>query len=131
MRLSDAIRLGVMLKPAQAFYVLYDPATGASCALGAAADALGLLDTTRRNAYTVGAKGPDTWRWMQHGSFECPACEGRDDDAQALIIHLNNDHRWTRERIADWVATIEPPDMSAEPPDTSVSTAIPHASATP
>jgi hypothetical protein len=24
------------------------------------------------------------------------------------MIHLNDDHRWTRERIAEWVATVEP-----------------------
>jgi hypothetical protein len=23
------------------------------------------------------------------------------------VTHLNDDHRWTREQIADWVATIE------------------------
>ncbi len=25
-----------------------------------------------------------------------------------MVIHLNDDHRWTREQIADWVATVEP-----------------------
>jgi hypothetical protein len=25
----------------------------------------------------------------------------------ALIVHLNDSHRWTRERIAAWVAEIE------------------------
>jgi hypothetical protein len=29
-------------------------------------------------------------------------------------VHLNDDHRWTREQIADWVQTIEPPQASSE-----------------
>jgi hypothetical protein len=27
----------------------------------------------------------------------------------ALIVHLNDDHRWTREQIADWVSGTELP----------------------
>lgn len=40
----------------------------------------------------------------------CPWCQqvitgkGRLTEA---IAHLNDGHRWTRERIADWVATVE------------------------
>lgn len=31
---------------------------------------------------------------------DCPACGDRNS---IMIQHLNDDHRWTRERIADWL----------------------------
>ena len=100
MKLSEAIRLGSMLHP-QHFGDMHGWETdgdkiviASSCALGAAMDAgylidiKGLLDT-----YTI-----------------CPAClvsappTGR---VQATIVHLNELHKWTRERIADWIESIE------------------------
>ena len=32
----------------------------------------------------------------------CPACDSRESN-NFLIIHLNDDHRWAREKIADWI----------------------------
>lgn len=95
MKLSEAIRLGSMLHP-QGFEELrsyqYDDLGAVigmkTCALGAAQAAGYWLDDiciTR---------------------LQCPACatvEWLDN----LIPHLNDDHRWTREAIADWVETLE------------------------
>ena len=36
---------------------------------------------------------------------KCPACLMDEIDLADTIIHLNDMHRWTREAIADWVAT--------------------------
>lgn len=39
--------------------------------------------------------------------LDCPACD--DTTGWSLtntIIHLNDDHEWTRERIADWLETL-------------------------
>lgn len=100
MKLSDAIRLGSMLKP-QGFGGLRDHV--GTCALGAAEDAVGMI-----------------W-WVKFGSHPalmatCPACGDATtyDSNLNTVAHLNDDHRWTREQIADWVATIEPADAPAQ-----------------
>lgn len=129
MKLSEAIRLGAMLRPLQAFDVLFNPETGATCAMGAAGEAVGVLDTSRRNAWKTDAKSkaPKEWRWVVKPA-SCPLCGDVFDmpvmfprykrDTQAVIVHLNNDHRWTRERIADWVQGIEET-LSTEPNGTT------------
>lgn len=101
MKLSEAIRLGAMMKP-QAFGSFYD--NGGSCALGAACDALGIDPNLETQFLFV----PD-----KIGYSVCPECgmtrfqrNTAEDDAY-LIVHLNDIHRWTREQIADWVETIE------------------------
>lgn len=103
MKLSEAIRLGSMLRP-QAFGGLF--VANGSCALGAAEEAAG---------------GRWMLLWLDHPSMfaPCPDCQrqikglGMD---MPTIAHLNDSHSWTRERIADWVATIEPQDAPVEQP---------------
>lgn len=113
MKLSDAIRLGAMMRPHQAFWVLFEPDTQGSCALGAAAEAIGILDTTQRNRYLPDKRVPNAWRWVLRQIDACPACGMGGRDGQDMITHLNNVHYWTREAIADWVESIEPRDESA------------------
>jgi len=103
MRLSEAIRLGAMLHP-QRFgsYATYRDERGrfcssnapiatiaATCALGAAS-----------------AAGLTTDDAIDSPRFTCPACNWH-TQRLALVIHLNDRHRWTRERIADWVESVE------------------------
>lgn len=100
MRLSDAIRLGSMLHP-QCFGSMHSYLPGrvyeadaiiGSCALGAAEDAGWFLTLDQRT-------------FTSH-HIQCPACaiyHGR----VKVVSHLNDDHRWTREAIADWVETVE------------------------
>ena len=115
MKLSEAIRLGSMLKP-QAFHCLRD-ARGGVCASGAAFDAIGVLDALcadvgkltlteirSRNQAIIAAVAPQ-WILLLNAPTVCPQCGQR--SAWLLIPHLNDRHRWTRERIADWVETIE------------------------
>lgn len=88
LRLSEAIRLGAMLKP-QAFGTWFDGE--GTCALGAAIDALGITESNvLLLAQTI------------VGRARCPVC-GCDGAQFHLVPHLNDDHHWTRERIADWV----------------------------
>jgi len=105
MQLSDAIRLGAMLRPRQAFGCQYDADQDATCALGAAAEAIGILDTSVPNGYLGPA--PMDWVWVLR-PIPCPHCRRVMDRADRAIIHLNTDHRWSRERIARWVARHEP-----------------------
>ncbi len=94
LRLSDAIRLGAMLHP-QCFEVMYTLddhfEITATCAVGAA------IQAGYTFAYLLGGQ-----------RMACPACGHYDEPIVGIIQHLNDAHRWTRERIAAWVATLEP-----------------------
>ena len=103
MKLSEAIRLGAMLKP-QWFGFADSFGNTRTCAIQAAFDAIGQL----------GNRIPAFHFWpIVKLDAVCPeSCciAGLSDDGVGLdnvIIHLNDAHHWTRERIADWVATIE------------------------
>ncbi len=105
MKLSEAMRLGAMLKP-QGFGAMIN-VWGGTCALGAVADAVGqelvwppawcpILDVlwlrTRYPILDMFAIDP-----VIPGAYS-----GRLSLAD-VIVRLNDDHRWTRERIADWI----------------------------
>lgn len=114
--LSEAIRLGSMMK--RQGYGYYREEVRASvmgipalveertCALGAAADAVGRLDEVANddNVFEV----VDVFGILGT-SAACPVCGagGRRWDMSDVIPHLNDDHRWTRERIAEWVEGVE------------------------
>lgn len=120
MRLSEAIRLGSMLKPKTEGSLWK---AGKSCALGAACDALGIRQGNDDDfsTHALGVEFP-----YLYAAVRCPACRSvqgvwrrlfnEEYDVEDVIIHLNDDHKWTRQRIADWVATIEPQnDVVADP----------------
>jgi hypothetical protein len=113
MKLSDAIRLGARLRPTQAFWVTFERKLNATCALGAAADAVGILDTEVRNGYT--GKAPEEWRPIVIQRATCPDCHEEFRQVDSCIIHLNNEEHWTRERIADWVEIYEHKAMRPRP----------------
>ena len=103
MQLSVAIRLGAMLRP-QAFNGVDDGET--ACAMNAACLAAGIcMDTVYdyNNAWPVNQK-----------KVKCPECGHNGSVGFIITCHLNDQHRWTRERIADWVATIEPQEVESE-----------------
>lgn len=113
MRLSEAIRLGSMLKPQD---LVGFRRGGRSCALGAACDALG-VPVHHEDDFAFGLHALNTEFPQLTLPARCPACSAlrglwrrwRDEeyDLGDVIIHLNDDHKWTRERISDWLATIE------------------------
>ena len=87
MRLSEAISLGAMLSPQTSH-----------CAWAAAFDAVGHSSTT---IYKY-----DEWKWTWR-TIKCPGCKVAARVAD-VIVHLNDAHRWSRSRIAEWVSTVEP-----------------------
>lgn len=105
LRLSEAIRLGAMIRR-QGYHSLF-PAREFSCALGAALEAAGVVTPETfdaDNIYDPAAAFPV----VKSIRTTCPACGGRWLYAfEHVITHLNDDHRWTREEIADYVATFE------------------------
>lgn len=106
--LSEAIRLGCEIKPRQVFKYMFEGKDGA-CALGAAAAAClsRPLGTNRDHCFSM----EDSLLFraclpvlIQFSS--CPlGCEtgSRCGYLEDTVIHLNDDHRWTREKIADWI----------------------------
>ena len=40
---------------------------------------------------------------LENVSRRCPAGCKKQIPIGAMIVHLNDDHRWTREQIADWL----------------------------
>lgn len=104
MKLSEAIRLGAMLKP-QGFG---GTTKDASCALRAASDALGIPELRHLLYYGLNYEELKGRFPFLRCEAHCPACSARNDDTLSIIWHLNDTHRWTREQIADWVATVEP-----------------------
>ncbi len=109
MRLSDAIRLGALLKP-QGFDDFQGE--GVSCAIGAAFDAVGLSEARQRTLTTT-----DLTRMFSvtNKPAVCPCNAWAFCHIVSIAsvfdvaIHLNDHHRWTREAIADWVETQESP----------------------
>jgi len=104
--MSDAILLGCK-HSAQAFGVMRDTA-GRTCALGAAAEAIGfnpMLDgeiaINRRwpmmyDEQLIKCPVPDC-------DFFSPFGENPILTPVQVLMHLNDNHRWTREEIAHWL----------------------------
>lgn len=142
LRLSEAIRLGAMLKPQAIGKWKGRVSKGwfgtqeTTCALAAAHEAAGLAPIRRPkgSAVIIGARGinegrrqvlsVESWvlpempsEWLTWMVVPCPSmfdrCDLRNARLSRIIEHLNDDHRWTREQIADWVATVEAQQESA------------------
>ncbi len=106
-KLSDAIKLGSTFLP-QAFNAYFNYNEGdftASCALGAAMHATGVDSDGFVFFHTprIALK-----RYAEClGSYQnCPDsnCPMPPLPLQMVIAHLNDNHKWTREKIADWLA---------------------------
>lgn len=109
MKLSEAILLGSTLRPQIKGFLFAD---GRSCALGAAAEAMGAQPKDRPSSWELIR---DEWPWTQTLSFRCPACWRPKGTSKALtlITHLNDFHGWTRQCTAVWVASVEPKEDEA------------------
>jgi hypothetical protein len=146
MKLSEAIRLGAMTKP-QGFGGTHTARTirhgqffpeeaqiEETCAVGAAMDAIGV----QPRELTPAERGTDNFRrvrgtgepthvfdvpseWIDLLAIEmkCPICDQARQPLRTLIPHLNDDHRLTREEIADVVATVEKWVLDDMPTDVS------------
>lgn len=124
MRLSEAIRLGGLTHPQHFGGAYATDDSGqvvATCAVAGAVVALGgRVEHFPKGVFFVEQCGNYV------GDFAlCPATASlrgeqtaclRQDTVLATCVHLNDFHRWTREQIADWVATQE---RSRELPQTA------------
>jgi hypothetical protein len=98
--LAQAIRDGSQARPEQAFGE-YFQGRRASCALGAAYEGIYPLP---RDASGIRPKHLDRlFDCLEYTLRSCPeGCKKR-LALGAMILHLNDDHQWTREAIAQWV----------------------------
>jgi len=103
-KLSDAIVLGSMSGP-QVFGRLSSTEAG-NCAAGAGLGAVGMSDKVATEEFP--------WKWTMEGSHVCPECNVQVGSPYVVITHLNDKHRWTRTRIAGWVASVEPAAVEVE-----------------
>jgi hypothetical protein len=105
--LAQAIRRGVQRRPEQSFGEYYR-GRHASCALGAAYEGLYRLPEE-----AAGIHPKDLWHYYECLDFTIKWCPGADCRKHlplaALIVHLNDVHRWTREQIADWLSSLALP----------------------
>jgi hypothetical protein len=113
MKLSEEIRLGAMVGP-QAFGMTFIDNHG-SCAFGAALIARGLViddgNMFAKNDHRI-ASVVDVWSWLDGLELDCPECGSK--QRFGCVVHLNDKHHWTRERIADYVETFEPQETPEE-----------------
>ena len=105
MTLSEAIRLGAMLRP-QAYRRTLD--RYGSCALGAAAEAAGArVPMSHETCLSFLRK-----RFHDLETAVMPPCScvfGQQTHFIArVVVHMNDKHQWNRELIAEWLATVEP-----------------------
>jgi hypothetical protein len=107
MPFSEALRIGAMNRPQGSCRFLTD--AGRTCAIGAALDAVGAFDhNARPSSLELTHKAEQLWPYLVSHT------RGPLDDAGAprrlidIIMRLNDHNFWTREQIAEWVATIEP-----------------------
>lgn len=108
MKLSEAIRLGSMLKPQGRRHLC---AFKKTCALGAALDAIGQLDAFRPEPSDAYSQLIEIWPVLSLSvsmPLNVPSWMQRGDDTLLKTIWLLNDSAsWTREQIADLVASQE------------------------
>lgn len=107
MKLSEAIRLGAMIR-AQVFGIMRSEE--GTCAWGAAYEAAGIPIEFSLETGVIDM--PCEWLWANVKKTRCPELNCDIPPPQCcvspLIAHLNDHHRWSRERIAAWVKGIEP-----------------------
>jgi hypothetical protein len=111
MKLSEAIRMNGMMKP-QGFGVASLDEVNAPCVVGGALQSIG------RQAGRWAALEQE-WPFVLEIKHYCPVClhlpHLKPATLELILWHLNDVHRWTREQIAGWVATVEPAEPQEAP----------------
>jgi hypothetical protein len=98
--LADYIRAG-SARGHQCFGSYFDD-KGGSCALGAVYE--GVYHLPREHGKLIPEHLERLFRCLDEVTKRCPqGCEKRLPLA-AMIVHLNDDHRMTREQIAEWLS---------------------------
>jgi len=86
-------------------------AGNSSCALGAVGLAMGFGDNNSNEDTGIAAARLNK-RYVEKCPGTATCHEGY--TVQSTVIHLNDNHRWSRERIADWLETTAAHDATVE-----------------
>lgn len=119
MKLSEAIRIGSSKRPQcrDVFFNRIDDEI-CSCALGAGFEGGDLIDQDMLKRGIVALhmelvsafEGFELYSVNNSGMlpFPCPSfsCKERPAQLPEIIVHLNDEHNWSREQIADWLESI-------------------------
>jgi hypothetical protein len=110
---SEPIREGAKLRP-QCFDGGYSDDMGATCAYIAGIEAV-MGDLSKDAMSMFGTYG--TYPYLMDNAV-CPVHDCRlaefTDSRLSAIFHLNDDHKWTREQIADWLQSEEVRNLKQE-----------------
>ena len=98
--LAEAILTGIKRRPTQSFGSYFGP-NGGSCALGAAYEGVYLLPNDAHEA--MPRRLDRFFDCLENVSRRCPAGCKKQIPIGAMIVHLNDDHEWTREQVAGWL----------------------------
>jgi hypothetical protein len=109
--LARAIAVGAQRRPEQAFGNYFV----ASCALGAAYE--GMYRLPEEAGQILPKRLERLFDCLEGSVKRCPAngCK-KTLILAAMLVHLNDDHLWSREAIASWVETLAPPPEPGEEP---------------
>lgn len=103
MKLSEAIRLGAMMKPQCSDGAMVSDDGTAVCAIGAGALAVGIAVANAPECYHAVRE-----RFPVLGAAATHPLQGNEPrTVEGVIWNLNDSSGWTREQIADWVETVE------------------------
>jgi hypothetical protein len=97
--LAEFIRVGATRGP-QCFGSYFDE-LGGSCALGAVYE--GVYHLPRQHGKLIPDHLERLFRCLDEVTKQCPEGCGKRLPLAAMIVHLNDDHRLTREQIATWL----------------------------
>ena len=103
--LAQAILTGAGRRPRQSFGAYFGP-EGGSCALGAAYEGIYLLPEDVHGHHPE--RMDRFFHCLENVSARCPAGCRKQVPVAAMMVHLNDDHRWTREQIARWLSGERP-----------------------
>jgi len=99
LELAEAIVAGARRRPTQAFGEYFDD-HGGSFALGAAYEGAYVVP---QDAHQIRPRLNRIFDCLENVRRACPVGCKKRLPLNAIILHLNDDHHWTREQIADWL----------------------------
>ena len=100
LELAEAIAAGARQRP-QAFGTYFSE-DGGSCALGAAYEGAYWLP---HEVSSVRPRLDRLFDCLENVRRRCPVGCNKRLPLNSIILHLNDDHHWTREQIVDWLKT--------------------------
>jgi hypothetical protein len=100
--LANAIEEGAKRRPTQAFGEYFSE-KGGSCALGAAYEGAYALPRDPHEAHSIRPRMHRLFDCLESVRRRCPEGCNKRLPLNAIILHLNDDHHWTREQIVAWL----------------------------